>query len=126
MIFTSGTQQLQGRSVNHDPHPNVWSKHSPRDKMRVDTEMFRVGCSDKLEGYVRLPRPEFAVEDNPILVQYRADVRDAAMGEQENDVGDYEWLLGDHWENFWKELVTEEHVVHARKVLARLKSLEEM
>lgn len=69
--FTSGTQARDGRTVNHDPHPNVWEGHSERDQMRADTDRFRKGALFNHSRYRARPRPEFAVLDNPILFELR-------------------------------------------------------
>lgn len=63
MIFTSGTQTLQGRTVNHDPQAYVVNS--------FDLGSFRT--DGNYVGYRNVydPRPEFTVHDNPILRSFR-------------------------------------------------------
>lgn len=65
MSFTSGTQALQGRTINHDPEPYVGTRGRQRIPYGLGTEAY-------------VPRPEFAVLDNPILAQFRAEESDWA------------------------------------------------
>jgi len=59
-MFTSGTQALQGRTVNHDPLPIKWY-----EGCRYSANM------PKPPGAWLDPRPEYAVLDNPILADFR-------------------------------------------------------
>ncbi len=62
MQFTSGTQEIQGRSVNHDEYPYVC--YNWPGGLRIHEPV--PGCADAYE-----PRREFAILDNPVLAQYR-------------------------------------------------------
>ena len=73
-MFTSGTQALQGRTVNHDPLAWKWVGNT--------SGAFSGRCGADVPEYARhayhgeyAPRPEFAVLDNPILVRFRAEVQ---------------------------------------------------
>ena len=64
---------------NDDPYPNVWNGHSPRNQMRVDTDMYRRGAPYNHESYSYKPPPEFDRPQhnptNPILEWQRKTTR---------------------------------------------------
>lgn len=62
-MFTSGTQALQGRTVNHDGRPWVYRHDDGTIGHRASV------WSEDHESFE--PRPEFAVLDNPILASFR-------------------------------------------------------
>lgn len=119
--FTSGTQARDGRKINHDPYPNVWEGHSPRNRMRADTDMFRKGAPFNHERYRYLPRPEFDVLDNPILAAFRVTWQG-----QLDMLEQAEFLaleLGDAglWpDDGYTDEYTREQIDHARRVLDKL------
>jgi len=128
--FTSGTQALQGRKINHDSYPNVWEGHSPRNRMRADTDMFRKGAPFNHERYRYLPRPEFDVHDNPILAAFRADdgpVRYEVHGRRPSLIEHYlDQIEGAERDPVLAKIglgvtATPEQVIHARRVLLKLK-----
>lgn len=121
MIFTSGNQARDGRSVNHDRRAYVdanGNRHSTvlknlRKGQTVEEFYAKAGNSFA-------PRPEFAVLDNPILAEFRD--RTWAV--------DAEWWaddLGDFNIQFWRDMGagswTAEQIHHARKVLDKLAAL---
>lgn len=59
--YTSGTQALRGRKINHDPEPWVDLAHGNR---HPDTDIGGIAVWYD-------PRPEFDVLDNPILIELR-------------------------------------------------------
>jgi hypothetical protein len=68
--FTSGTQTLQGRKVNHDDEP--WAVLL--DGVEIDryaTESQAERHAESFETITYALRPEFAVHDNPVLLDIR-------------------------------------------------------
>jgi len=51
-------------SLPLDPHPYVWSWHSPANRARTDTEMYRKGVNARMvelfSDYVFEPRPGYS------------------------------------------------------------------
>jgi hypothetical protein len=103
---------------NDDPYPNVWNGHSPRNQMRVDTDMYRRGAPYNHESYSYKPRPEFGRPQhnptNPILEWFRAVLEDPKCGTFDQVLDDF---LIFHIKGHGR------HEHHARKVLTRLASL---
>lgn len=62
MSFTSGTQKLQGRKVNHDPEPYRNKLDGTRSAHDPEAHNW---------DWLWSPRAEFSVEDNPILAAFR-------------------------------------------------------
>lgn len=108
-IFTSGTQALQGRTVNHDPEPYLW---------------FSGGRSAKGSDWGSrpqcryAPRPEYAVLDNPLLGALR-DCKRFCPEDCEDALAWVEWL----WQEDRAEGDQPAHIDHARRVLTRLAAL---
>ena len=49
--------------VHPDPWPWVWDKHSKKDQMRTDTDMFRKGAPRGVQAsmtYIFVPRPGYS------------------------------------------------------------------
>lgn len=114
-MFTSGTQALQGRTVNHDPKPFL----------DADTGERLEGSFDIDEWH---PRPEFDVHDNPILAAYRRqpdfDLWDMGFAMFTTFGGERTW---DRPEHHFHAFVTAtgEQIEHARRVLTKLGALHE-
>ena len=110
MQFTSGTQAMQGRTVNHDEYPYVC--YNWPGSARIDEPV--PGCADIYE-----PRPEFAILDNPILMTLRTHVMSGADVRGQVQVflntAPLDWVpyLG----------ATPEQIEHARRVLTLLAAL---
>ncbi len=86
--FTSGTQALQGRTVNHDPEPYVGRL------IRYPASIKPWADATGDQAYD--PRPEFAVLDNPILAAFRAGMpQDDATYDISMDALDYLAALSD-------------------------------
>ena len=107
---------FNSQKINNDPWPYVWSGHSPIDKARTNTDMFRKGSNSRMTifGYEHNPRPEYDNNPNPILENYRK------VGQSPDS-----WLymvLSDlvNPEDPLSSGHTVEHLNHARKVLERL------
>jgi len=119
--YTSGTQARDGRKVNHDPYPNVWEGHSPRNQMRADTDMFRKGAPFNHERYRYLPRPEFDVPDNPILARFRERIEETwehpYWGDAWDSTMDYIGFASDFP---YRVKETSAEIDHARRVLSKL------
>lgn len=112
--YTSGTQALQGRTVNHDPRPyQVYADGVPSWRRNFHRERFGNGFGDVITDTYN-PRPEFDVLDNPILAEFRSDWD-----------GTYEricWWLAMLEENVYPSW-TPEQLDHARRVLTKLAAL---
>lgn len=102
---------------NDDPYPNVWNGHSPRNQMRVDTDMYRRGAPYNHERYSYKPRPEFDRPQhnptNPILAKFRERSYPVAYWVHRLSKGD----LPDGVE------ASIEQIDHAHRVLTRLANL---
>jgi hypothetical protein len=99
-MFTSGTQALQGRTVNHDPKPYSTAANTPERRAATATD-------DGIEWYD--PRPEFDVVDNPILAAFRKYY-------PKDRPEDWVWGI----DNGHNDPATPEQIDHARRVLERL------
>lgn len=135
MIFTSGTQKLHGRTVNHDPYPWAYSRRAStidgpwpnRFATRVDGAL------------LWFPRTRWDVYDNPVLAAFRA-YRDhsmngimdwlIAMDDPESGTAEVRELLteaysapmGPGWED-WHYMRVSATTEHTRKVLRKLATL---
>jgi hypothetical protein len=123
VIFTSGTQAIQGRTVNHDPEPYVVGYDSA-GPIRISG----TGLSERvwvLENNY-LARPEFDVLDNPILAAFRdspeLDLWDMGFAMHATYGGERDWEDSGHYFHAFTT-ATEEQVDHARRVLTRLAAL---
>lgn len=119
--FTSGTQALQGRKVNHDREPYI-----------IDTGWLVIRSAYDATLPVKSstydPRSEFDVLDNPILATVRKSI-----GIWENFDGTEmtgpeiarEWLKNTPIEREWwvPTAVSDAALDHARRVLNRLAAL---
>ena len=120
MIFTSGTQALQERTVNHDPYPwkfyRDWDGYNPQIGSPYT---YRV----RYPGEWRLaPHPMYAVHDNPVLGYFRREVERYGNPAQGNYLA---WLEGVHPGmrlGATGETVTPQHITHAHRVLTRLEA----
>lgn len=113
LIFTSGTQALQGRTVSHDRMPYVGADESRRSRYSR--------FAPRLD-----PRPEFAVLDNPILAAFRRHVE--KVGREHTAELAQEWLA--HFPYYWHSfrgnaVALARHRAHARLVFAHLVKLED-
>lgn len=76
-IYTSGTQARDGRTVNHDPNPWVIEQEgAPLGHYRFPTHAAACAEFNRADGdriIRRMPHPEYAVLDNPILAGFRAN-----------------------------------------------------
>jgi hypothetical protein len=106
--FTSGTQALQGRKVNHDPVP--WRVELPG----IHAER----SAQEVAGHsVFDPRPECDVLDNPILARFRTWVAGESPVEFAAEflaASEYWWLI---------EGARPWYARHARRVLSKLAAL---
>lgn len=118
-IFTSGTQAIQGRTVNHDPMP--WC-----DRTGITRYSYPFATRDV--GFRHDPRPEFAVLDNPIL----AEIRDLQAQPWHDKSGLWEHDIYARYLRYANDpianrdgdpLWTEEQRTHARRVLSKLVAL---
>ena len=117
-MFTSGTQTLQGRKVNHDTEPYMWGDGS-RETEKFVEENPSVGL------YVEhKPRPEFDVTDNPVLAAFRENLSYSLGGTPKLAA---EWLesFAPHW-HVWRHgriPARAAHRHHAKQVFAHLAAL---
>ena len=126
-MFTSGTQALQGRTVNHDPEPWAYSSQSKPGLGPFGTPD---RAATRFDGAMLwFPRPEFAVLDNPILAQLRGEHAIWKANQTERSLKHHvlTWrarsFLSD-LDRDWKADFTPEQIDHARRVLTRLASFD--
>lgn len=130
--YTSGTQALQGRTVNHDPRPyQVYADGVPSWRRNFHRERFGNGFGDVITDTYR-PRPEFDVLDNPILAEFRRSFGNAktlpatAWPNAKPDAVIQRWLRWVDNPNASSddpEPWTAAERSHARRVLAKLAAL---
>lgn len=110
---------FSSQKINHDPFPCVWIEHTPLDKARADTDVYRKGAPDPRDSstkvarmYEYAPRPEYDNNPNPILVQYRrSDEKTRAH------------MRAGSWISWPAPPYPDGAKEHARKVLAKLATL---
>lgn len=106
-MYTSGTQELQGRTVNHDPEPwALWQYNGNDVRFARPSDFMPI-----TQGFRCDPRPEYAVHDNPILAGLREDGAEHAIM----------WLTT--LEDQVEQGSTPEELEHARRVLEKLVAL---
>lgn len=109
MSFTSGTQALQGRTVNHDPYPYrcTDSTHTTTHRLSFD------GIKTQYA-----PRDGFAVRDNPILAEFRK-----IKNKYGTTAESAQWCLDNGYWHPESTLLGGPDVSHARRVLTLLAAL---
>jgi len=115
--YTSGTQARDGRTVNHDPEP--W-RHYTGTRMSPDT-YGPSGVRGREMAY--LPRPEYAVLDNPILASIRRN--DLSIDIAATSQWLYSLLNSPDGENFARRAwsANPDQLIHAHRVLSKLAAL---
>lgn len=117
MIFTSGTQALQGRTVNHDPEPYLNSKDGTRSRYITNATPWLWDWS---------PRPKYAVVDNQILLAFREHYNEFRPENAQAWLDDIADRDGYGWDAYINEPTGPDIIemrVQAYDVLTRLASL---
>jgi len=117
-MFTSGTQALQGRTVNHDPKPYFYPQTGYRASAFESARLDAHNGYDPSRMPLLHPRAEFAVLDNPVLTLFRAQ-RTPVVPLNAHVRGFLNGITRLASEGF-----TPEQIDHARRVLILLAKLE--
>jgi hypothetical protein len=118
MMFTSGTQAIQGRTVNHDPAPWLVTRGVYRGRY-VSQSAIPIQHAVIRDD----PRHEYGVLDNPILAAFRDDLNTARDRERDSDVI-ADWINAldgdDSGLSVSVPSAASEQIDHARRVLEKL------